>query len=174
MLIAALFTIARIWKQPKCPSIDEWIKEFTCAVEYNSAIKRMKIFHLQQLRWTQTVLCCAVLSRSVVSDSSWPHGLQPSRLLCPWGFSRQEYWSCHDLLQGIFPTQGSNPGIPHCRWIPYYLSHQGSPRTLEWVTHPFSRGSSAPRNWTGISCIAGRFFTSWATREAQTILWCVK
>ena len=49
MLIAALFTIARIWKQPKCPSIDEWIKEFTCAVEYKSAIKRMKIFHLQQL-----------------------------------------------------------------------------------------------------------------------------
>ena len=34
-----------------------------------------------------------VLSRSVVSDSLWPHGLQPTRFLCPWGFSRQEYWS---------------------------------------------------------------------------------
>ena len=32
-------------------------------------------------------------SRSVVSDSSWPHGLQPTRLLRPWDFSRQEYWS---------------------------------------------------------------------------------
>ena len=32
---------------------------------------------------------------------------------------------CHALLQGIFPTQGSNPGLPHCRWILYYLSHQG-------------------------------------------------
>jgi len=33
-------------------------------------------------------------------------------------FSRQEYWSgCHALLQGIFPTQGSNPGLPHCRQI---------------------------------------------------------
>ena len=31
---------------------------------------------------------------------------------------------CHALLQGIFPTQGSNPGFPHCRWIPYHLSHQ--------------------------------------------------
>ena len=35
------------------------------------------------------------------------------------------------LLQGIFPTQGSNPGLPHCRWILYQLSHQGSPRILE-------------------------------------------
>ena len=33
---------------------------------------------------------------------------------------------CYDLLQGIFPTQGSNPGLPHCRQILYHLSHQGS------------------------------------------------
>jgi len=37
------------------------------------------------------------------------------------------------LLQGIFPTQESNPGLPHCRWILYQLSYQGSPRILEWV-----------------------------------------
>ena len=42
------------------------------------------------------------------------------------------------LLQGIFPTQGSNPGLLHCRWILYQLSHQGSPRILEWVVYPFS------------------------------------
>ena len=71
------------------------------------------------------------------------------------------------LLQGIFPTQGSNPGLPHCRRILYHLSHQGSPRILEWVAYPFSSGSSWPRNGTAISCIAGRLFTSWATREAQ-------
>ena len=64
------------------------------------------------------------------------------------------------LLQGIFPTQGSNPGLPHCRWIPYELSHQGSPKILEWVAYPFSRESSQPKNQTGVSCIAGRFFTS--------------
>ena len=57
---------------------------------------------------------------------------------------------CHALLQGIFPTQGLNPGLPHCRQILYHLSHQGSPRILEWVAYPFSRGSSQPRNWTGI------------------------
>ena len=70
------------------------------------------------------------------------------------------------LLQGIFPTQGSNPGLPHFRWILYQLSHQGSQRILEWVVYPFSNRSARPRNWTGIS-VVGRFFTSWATREAQ-------
>ena len=40
-------------------------------------------------------------------------------------------------------------------------------RMLEWVAFPFSRGSSQPRDWTQVSCIAGGFFTSWATREAQ-------
>ena len=74
---------------------------------------------------------------------------------------------CHALLQGIFPTQGSNPGLPHCRWILYHLSHQGSSRILEWVACPFSRGSSWPKNRTGVSCVAGRFFTSWATGEAH-------
>ena len=71
------------------------------------------------------------------------------------------------LLQGIFLTQGSNPGLPHCRRILYQLSHKKSPRILEWVAYPFSNGSSWPRNRTGVSCIAGRFYTNWTTREAR-------
>ena len=74
---------------------------------------------------------------------------------------------CHALLQGIFPTWGSNPGLLHCRQIPLAESPDGSPRILEWVTYYFSRGSSWPRNKTGVSWNAGRFFTSWATREAH-------
>ena len=73
---------------------------------------------------------------------------------------------CHALLQGIFPTQGLNPGLPHYRWILYHMSHQGSSWILKWVANSFSRRFSQLRNWTGVSCIAGRFFTSWATREA--------
>ena len=47
------------------------------------------------------------------------------------GLSRQEYWSgCLSLLQGIFPTWDSKPGLLHCRWIPYHLSHQGSPSDM--------------------------------------------
>ena len=42
----------------------------------------------------------------------------------------------------VFPTQGLNPGLLHCRRILYQLSHKGSPRILEWVAYPFSRGSS--------------------------------
>ena len=80
---------------------------------------------------------------------------------------------CHALLQGIFPTQGSNPGLLHCRWLLYQLSHPGRPWILEWVVCPFSRGSSWPRNRTGIPCIAGRFFTNWATREAPFPVWSI-
>ena len=61
--------------------------------------------------------------------------------------------SC-SLLQGIFPTQGSNPGLLHCRQTLYQLSHQGSPRILELVAYSFSSGSSWRRNRTGFSCIA--------------------
>ena len=64
------------------------------------------------------------------------------------------------LLQGIFPTQGSNPGLPHFRQILYQLSHKGNPRILEWVAYPISSGSSRPRNQTGVSCITGGFFTN--------------
>ena len=48
-------------------------------------------------------------------------------------------------------------------------SRQGSPRALKWVAYPFSRGSFQPRNWTGVSCIAGGFFTCWATRGAPLL-----
>ena len=70
------------------------------------------------------------------------------------------------LLQGIFPTQGLNPCLPHCRQILYQLSHKGSPRILECVAFSFSSGFSQPMNWTRVSCIAGRFFTNLSIREA--------
>ena len=81
---------------------------------------------------TQVVLCgppwqgkCESVSCSVMSDSLWPRGLY-------------NMWHSSDhntgvgrlsLLQGIFSTQGSNPGLPYCRQIFYQLSHQGSPLT---------------------------------------------
>ena len=111
--------------------------------------------------------------RSVMSNSLQPHGLWPARLICPWNSPGQNTGEdSHSLLQGIFPTQGSNPGLPYCRRILYQLSHKGSPRILEWVAYPFSRGSSWPRNRTGVSCIGGGsciadgFFTNWTIREA--------
>ena len=69
------------------------------------------------------------------------------------------------LLQGIFPTQGSNPGLPHCRQIRFCLSHQESPRIPEWIAYTSFRATSWPRNRTGVSCTVGGFFTNWAMRE---------
>ena len=74
--------------------------------------------------------------------------------------------SC-SLLQEILLAQELNLGLPHCRQILYHLSHQGSPRILQRVAYPFFSGFSGPRNRARVSCIAGRFFTSWATREAH-------
>ena len=73
-------------------------------------------------------------SCSVVSDSLRPHGLYS-----PWTSPDQNTGvGSLSLVHRIFPTQGSNPGLPHCRKIPYQLSHEGSPRIQEWVAYPFS------------------------------------
>ena len=109
--------------------------------------------------------CCKSESCSVASDSLWPHGILQARIL---------EWVAFPFSRGIFLTQGSNPGLPHCQWILYQLSHQGNPRILKWIAYPFSRGSSWPRNWTGVFCTARGFFTNWATREASISLTLVK
>ena len=72
-------------------------------------------------------LSCALWLRcSVVSDAATPWTAAP-RLLCPWDPPGKDTGvGCHLLLQGIFPTQGSNPDHLHCRWILYRPSHQGS------------------------------------------------
>ena len=90
--------------------------------------------------------------------------LQPQGLYSPWDSPGQNIGvGSHSLLQGIFPTQGPNLGLLHHRQILYQLSQQGNSRILEWVAYPSSSRSSQPRNWTGVSCIATRFFTSWPT-----------
>ena len=101
-------------------------------------------------------------SRSVVSDSLWHHSLYSA-----WNSSGQNTGvGSVSFFQGIFPMQGSNPGLLHYGHVLYQLSHKGNPRTLEWVAYPFSSRHSRPRNRTGVSCIAGGFFTNWAIGEA--------
>ena len=82
------------------------------------------------------------------------NSLQPLGLYSPWNSPGQNNGadSC-SLLRGIFLTQGSNPGLPHYRWILYQLSYEGSPRVPEWIAYPFSSGSSRPRTQTRGSCI---------------------
>ena len=99
--------------------------------------------------------------RKCESYSVASHSLRPYGLYSPWNSPGQNtgVGSC-SLLQGIFPAQGSNPVLPHCRQILYQLSHKGSPRILKWVAYPFSSRSSQPSNHTSVSCIRGGFFTN--------------
>ena len=70
-------------------------------------------------------VCVVCVSRSVVSDSLQPHGLQPTSLLCPWDFpGKSTKVGCHFLLQEVFPTQGTNLCLLHCKQILYHLNHQ--------------------------------------------------
>ena len=101
-------------------------------------------------------------SCSVISNS-----LRPHELYSPWNSPGQNTGvGSPSLLQGIFPTQGSNPDLLHCRWILDHLSHKGSQRLLERVTYPFSSRYSQPKNQTKVSFIVGGFFTNWAIRKA--------
>ena len=88
-------------------------------------------------------------SHSVMSNSLWPHGLY-SPWNCPGQNTRVGSLS---LLQGVFPTQGSNPGLPHCRQILDQLSHQGSPRIPEWVAYPYPVDLPNPRIKPGSSAL---------------------
>ena len=130
--------------------------------KWKKNLKRRQLKGLLR-QYLQNNTCCAVLSRPVMSNFLWPHGLYPTRLLCPWGFSMQVYWSwfsCHP------PGNHPNPGFES---RPPTLSHQGSPKILQWVASPFSRGTSQPRDQTRDSYSVGNFFTSWATWGAHLI-----
>ena len=74
------------------------------------------------------------------------------------------------LLQGIFPTQVLNPGLPHYMQILYQLSQKGSPRILEWVAYPFFQWIFLTQESNRVFCFAGGFFSNWAIGEAPTII----
>ena len=83
-------------------------------------------------------------------------------------FSRPEYWSGWPFPSPEdLPNPRIKPRSPALQADSLPGEQQGNPRILEWVAYPFSRGSSRPRNQTGVSCIASRFFTNWAITEAH-------
>ena len=93
-------------------------------------------------------------SRSIVSDSLLPH-----RMYSPWTSPGQNTGvGSHSLLQGIFPTQGQNPSLPHCRRILYQLSHKGIPRILACVAYPFSSVSFHRREILSLQRVVPFFF----------------
>ena len=109
-------------------------------------------------------------SCSVMSDSVTPWTVAHQAPLSM-GFPRQEYWS------GLsFPSLGEKAMAPHSSTLAWEIPWtkaavhgvaEGQTRLSDFT---FSRGSSWPRDWTQVSCIAGRFFSIWATREAPMLL----
>ena len=101
----------------KKPQMDPKVK---CAHKWSCQSCRVKTIHVRKKKSEGEVArSCPTL---------WPHGLWPTRFLRPWDSpGKSTGVGCHCLLPGIFPTQGLNPGLPHCRQMFYRLSHQGSP-----------------------------------------------
>ena len=146
----------------------EWfLKTFTVII-WNPSLHIIQNSSIQKnflgwWKWSRHLMSIRVVtihnieseSHSVVSDSLWPHGIVHGLLQAR-------------ILEWVVPfSQGSSQPRDQTQvsriaggFFPSWLSHQGSPRILEWVAHPFSSRSFWPRNWTGISWITGRFFTS--------------
>ena len=110
-----------------------------------------------------------------ISYIEWVKVTQLCLFATPWTqsmeFSRSEYWSGWSFPSpGLLPHPGIVPRSTALQVDSLLAEPLGSPRILEWVAYPFFTGPSWTRNWAGISCTAGGFFTSWATKEAQVTL----
>ena len=92
------------------------------------------------------------------------------RLLCPWDSpGKSTGVECHFLLQGIFPTQGLNPGLPHCRQTLYRLSHQGSPHQIlpGWDTQLLGQEPAvSPFDWQSNRALLC-YFTRYSLSEVH-------
>ena len=129
---------------PECDTGERSVGQLGClclegreraAPEVSSALKALSRLLPRFLLPSQSLQhpslrACSVAS--VMSDSLQFYGLQPARIFCSWDSPNKNSVGCHALLQGIFPIQGLNPRLLHCRWIPYPLSHLGSPK-LQYI-----------------------------------------
>ena len=162
MFIVALFTIARTWKQPRCPLADEWIRK---------------------LWYIYTMDCCCIAS--VMSDSVGPHGLQPTRLPRPWDSpGKNTAVGCHFLLQ-CMKVESESQVAQSCLTLsdPMDCSLPGSSahgifqaRVLEWVAIAFSLHNGPLLSfykeciWIGSNEVGetGAYYTEWSRPERKT------
>ena len=133
------------------------------------------IYFIYEVKWSEVSQSCLTLCEPM-----------DTRLLRPWDFlGKSTGVGCHLLLQGIFPTQGSNPGLLHCRQTLYHLSHEGSPKSLYCLIiriniSPVGEGrESRKREWeiqrktlkrqvlSGVTCA----WDGWGGVHFQLIAW---
>ena len=153
----AVWASGEVWSPPSLPAISSltWWNQLSGESYVLSAGEGTRVMESDKpipSPFYTCMCCCCLVAKSC------PTPCNPINCSTP-GFPVLYYLSpgqntgvgSLSLLQGIFPTQGSIPGLPHCRQILYHLSHQGGPRILEWVAYPFSSGTSWPRNRTRVS-----------------------
>ena len=155
MFTAALLTLAKTWKQCKCPSTEEWIKMwYIYIMEFYSAIKGMEWVIFRNMDGPRK------------SQAEWSKSEREKQTLYinAYMWNLEKWYACvlsHFSHVWLFVT-------------PWTVALQSplsmgilQARILEWVAILFSRGSSETRDWTWVSCIAGSFCTVWVVREAQ-------
>ena len=112
-------------------------------------------------------LWCAVLSHSVMSESATPWTAAHQAPLSM-DFSRQEHWTGLPCPPpGDLPNLGTEPRSPTLQADSLLSEPPGKPKNTGVGSLSLLQGSSCPRNWTGVSCTAYRFFISWATRAVM-------
>ena len=149
-----------VYNQQKLSSMWKW-KWLCDPMDYNSP-------------WNSPGQNTGVGSLSIIQGFFPNQGSNPGLLHCGRilyqlshkGSPRILEWEAYPFARASSLHRNLTGGLLHCRQILYQLSHKGSPRILEWVASPLSSRSSWPRDWPQVSCIAGRFFTVWATRKA--------
>ena len=101
---------------------------------------------------TTALSMLVMLNHSVMSNSVRPYGLQLASLLCPWdSLGKDTRVGCYALLQGTFPTQGSKPGLLHCRQILYHWATREAPVLTIWGAYiliEIFTGQKAPNKLT--------------------------
>ena len=158
VFIAPLFAIARTWRQSGCPLTEEWMEKMWCihTMESYSAIRKNEISH------------CSNMDGSRESHTEWSKSDRDGEISYDiphiWTLKRNDTDESESEVTQSCPTLS---GPMDCS--PPGSSVHGifQARILEWVAISFSRGSSQSRDWTQVSCIAGRCFNLWATREGR-------
>ena len=110
--------------------------------------------------------CCCLWSLSCVRYF-WPHDLQSARLLGPWDSpGKNTGVGCHFLLQGIFPTQGLNPSLRHCRWILYHWVKQLARQILYNLTY-LGTLKKKKKKWTHKNRVRVMLTRDWGARRGE-------
>ena len=132
------------------------------------SVTKLSNIYLTESEWHLYELSQMKIASPVLSTEKWKwKSAQSCPSLCdPMGYTVHGVLQARILEWVAFPfSRGSSQPRDRTHTVHGVLQA----RILEWVAFPFSRGSSQSRDWTQVSRIAGRFFTSWATREAQAL-----